>query len=44
MCEPMGKHEVTRGNDLAPNRAANAKIKANRPVNDLHSQSNWDRV
>lgn len=45
MFEPMGKHEVnTRGNDLAPNKAANARIKANKSVNDLRSESDCDRL
>lgn len=41
----MGKHEVKRrGNDLAPDKAANAKIKANKSINDLHSESDYDRL
>jgi hypothetical protein len=41
--EPIGKHDVkTRGNNLAPNRVVNARIKANKCVNDLLPELDCD--
>lgn len=41
--EPMGKLDVeTRGNNLAPNRVVNARIKANKCANDLPLELDCD--